>query len=364
MSGPAAEGTPARGEQQPLISEAASMTKRGHMHPSLQKTGSAHLVAELSPRFRAPALLFFGAATCILGFAFVTLIGIIEFLLLTGNKSLGIETYPSGYGYFPATMSEMVYNQDSPGGKIFHTFGIMSGMCIFMSWYPLHLRNVYTGKHHLPLLQNCGLTIYWTTARQILPAMGLYLLIGVNTYPTPIAEASAGHTKFGCVVLHLMGAGMMFVGYLVCEMKCIGLSIEDKGPCAAIQDRERIVRRILAYIILVSFGSFCLLQVALVTVKHLDMTKEDQPFCCADQWLLKGDKHGDVTITDEPQINNTASGGYLYLKIASFCSEDIAGLALVISHLVVWYYCDERQYFYGEFELEDVNDLQEPTKPP
>jgi len=309
----------------------------------------ADRISDISQRFRAPGLLLFGASACILGFAFITVIGMVDFYTQKRNESLRLP-YESGNGYFPATVSEMVHNQESPGGRVFHTFGMMAGVCIFMSWYPIHLRNVYTGPDCIPFFG-----VYWTTTRQLLPAMGLWLLIGVNTYPTPVAMNSAGKTKMGCVFLHLVGAGMMFLGYLVCEMKCLALlGFSRSKNWKLIGSSEYRWRTALAMVILISFSMFSFIQVSMTMLKKSDYLKEG-----VDVWAFKGDiitssdgqKH---RIMADPQIVNTASGMFLKMKIASFVCEDVAGLAMVLSHIAIWYFCEERHHQYGDYDLEAV----------
>jgi len=273
----------------------------------------------------------------------------VDFYTEKTNTSLRLP-YDSGNGYFPATVSEMVHNQESPGGRVFHTFGMMAGVCIFTSWYPVHLRNVYTGSDSIPFFP-----VYWTTVRQLLPAMGLWLLIGVNTYPAPVAMNSAGKTKMGCVFLHLMGAGMMFLGYLACELKCLGLlGFHKTKAWEATTTSERRWRTALAVVILISFTSFATLQVGMSYFKDTEWLRDG-----VDKWALRGDyvKSADgkeQRIMADPQIVDTASGMYLQLKIASFVCEDIAGLALVLSHIAIWYFCEERHHNYGDYDLEAV----------
>lgn len=319
-----------------------------------QSGGLRHVSEEISPRFYAPGLLLFGAGSCIVGFISISIIGVIDFYGRVMNESLRTP-YPSGNGYFPATVSEMVHNQESPGGRVFHTFGMMAGVCIFTSWYPIHLRNVYTGADHLPLIR-----VYWTTCRQIVPPMGLWLLIGVNTYPGPVAINSVGHTKLACVFLHLVGAGMLFVGYLVCEMKCLGLCLfrAPKATKDVIKPRERFVRVLLSWTILAFFTLFCGLQVTLAFSKQ---GPDKSLICCMDKWAFKGDEvttwdGRNMTIMASPQIVDTATGSFLKLKIASFVCEDAAGLAVVLSHLAVWYFCEERHKEHGSIELEPILD--------
>lgn len=307
---------------------------------------SSHEVVSLENRYRSPGLLIFGSCSAILGFVLITVIGLIEFFCVHSNAGLK-KDYESGNGYWPSTVSEMVYNNDSPGGKLFYTFGLIAGVCIFQSSYPFHLRNVYTGEAKVP-----GTPIYWTTFRQLGPSMGLWLLVGVNTYPTTVALQSRGFTKMFCVLLHLMGAGMMFVGYMVCEIQCL------RSPEVApfIEPRERKVRQTLAILILGGFVLFCATQCFLNVAKKLDI-------CCGDEWLLKGEHYTDHNdephLVSNPEIVNTASGTFLLIKIISFICEDVAGLALVFSHVAIWYFCEERQFDYGKETLKEVHHQKE-----
>jgi len=302
-------------------------------------------VLGVEQRFRAPGLLVFGASTAVLGFVLISVIGWIDFHFITENRSLQVP-YESGNGYWPSTVSEMVHNHESPGGKLFYTFGLIAGICIFASHYPFHLRNVYTGDERF-----FGTRIYWTTFRQICPSMGLWLLIGVNTYPTQIALHSVGMTKMFCVFLHLLGAGMMFVGYMMCELKCLGMFRFTSHEHLAIEKRERAVRTCLAWIISLGFVLFCAMQVCLNIAKKLGV-------CCGDEWKHKGeyvldddnDKHRLATT----ELINTAKGTFLTIKVLSFVFEDIAGLALVFSHIAIWYFCEERHVDYGNQKLKTV----------
>uniref|UniRef100_A0A7S2HUB7 Uncharacterized protein n=1 Tax=Alexandrium andersonii TaxID=327968 RepID=A0A7S2HUB7_9DINO len=310
---------------------------------------SVHLAVD--QRYRAPGLLIFGASCAVLGFLLITVIGGIEFKLLTTNRDLKVK-YDSGHGYWPSTVSEMVHDHGSPGGKLFYTFGLIAGVCIFASQYPFHLRNVYTGDETV-----LNTSIYWTTFRQIVPSMGLWLLIGVNTYPTTIALNSVGLLKMFCVFLHLLGAGMMFVGYMFCELKCLGLLGFRLHHPLAIEKTERRVRVFLAWTILLGFFLFCAMQVLLNVAKKLDI-------CCGDKWALKGqsvkDTRGHRHFLTSPEIIDTAKGWFLIIKIASFVFEDVAGLALVFSHIAVWYFSEERHVKYGEVRLREIYKQDDP----
>merc|ERR1719474_2487122 len=127
-------------------------------------------------------------------------------------RSASGKPFPSGRSYFPATVSEMVHSNTEPAGKIFFAFCFIGAVLIFFSWYPKMLRNVYIGDDS----QIYG--IAWVSIRQYIPAPGFMLLSIITTVPSQQATLM---DQF-CVVLHLVGAAMLFVGYFVCEAHTIG----------------------------------------------------------------------------------------------------------------------------------------------
>mmetsp|Transcript_135777 Transcript_135777/g.290356 ORF Transcript_135777/g.290356 Transcript_135777/m.290356 type:complete len:234 (-) Transcript_135777:149-850(-) len=228
---------------------------------------------------------------------------------------------------------------------------MISGACIFVSMYPYHLRNVYTGNEKV-----WPTSIYWTTVRQMLIPMGVWLFIGVNTYPAPLALASPGYTKLWCIALHGIGAGTVFVGYTVCEMKCLGLlGFRRRDDFLAIEGKERHVRTLLAYMIVVFFCLFATFQCLIVFgPRYISL-------CCADVWGSAGMEAMQKTqqglvpmILEQPQLLDTATG-YLFLcKVASFICEDVFVMSMVFSHIAIWYYCEERHVEYGDTQLKEV----------
>jgi len=308
-------------------------------------------VMHVSQRYRAPSMLMFGASSSLFAFCFVTSIGIIDYRCQTTNIAYNI-TYPSGNGYWPSTVSEMVHNTQSPAGKVFTTFGMIAGASIFVSMYPTHLRNVYTFEERVPVIG-----IYWTSFRQVVPAMGIWLLVGVNTYPMNVATESKGYTKMFCVALHLVGAGMLFVGYMFAELHNLGIwpfSRPKTKRWPEIEPPEMRTRRCIAYVITVAFALFGTMQVVILAAQHYEV-------CCPDEWKAPGEKIGDDIVRDAPQIVNTASGTYLWLKVASYLFEDVAGMALVLSHLAIWWFSEERHVDYGKSKLACVH-YQDPNK--
>eukprot|EP00927_Polykrikos_kofoidii_P078900 TRINITY_DN7569_c0_g1_i2.p1 TRINITY_DN7569_c0_g1~~TRINITY_DN7569_c0_g1_i2.p1 ORF type:complete len:390 (-),score=65.85 TRINITY_DN7569_c0_g1_i2:61-1179(-) len=309
---------------------------------------------EIPLRFRSASLMIFGAFSCCLAFVFILVIGMIEFFVVKKN-TFGVD-YASGLGYFPSTVSEMVHVADSPAGKVFFTFGLISGGCLLVSFYPFMMRNVYTGYETVSIFP-----VYWTTVRHIVVPMGIWLLIGVNTYPLPVAKASPGGTMYFCCFLHLCGAGMMFVGYMLCEMKCMALCCFSHVSTIdnlflSIEGRERSVRRCLAITCAVGFVLFVFSQFAIAAAGSAG----NDVICCSDKWVMPGTIYvtpdGKEREIGSPTVVDTASGLYLGLKLISFFTEVIAGLAIVFSHLAVWHYCEERHADVGLAPLEKVYD--------
>jgi len=349
--------------KRPLYS-AASKVKS--VRGVLSKDGDAprDVVASINQRFRAPPLLCLGATAALCAFVGTFLVTFLQFFRVTGSELLDLHPYPSGFGYWPETVSESVNLRNSPAGKIFFTGCLVAAVAFLLSWYPMALRNVYTGPE-----LTCFGYLYSTTFRQFMPPLGLLMLIGVSTYPQSIAKATAGAQV--CVLLHLTGAGMMFVGYMFSEYKCLELcgfrhhNAEEYGhKFLSIEGVERHLRNGTIQCMGFCFGIFVLCQ------GLLSLPASAAP-CCADTWILAGEwinrtSPNGVVFPVQMQIahvNNTASGGMLGIKMASYFSEVLAGLFLIASHFIVYYFCEERHVEYGMSVLEMVYDDQDEEDP-
>jgi len=278
-------------------------------------------------RKKTAALLFFGAIFGLLGFIFAFVIGTLTFLhpFLSSYH----QDFPSGYGYFPATVSEMVHDPSQPAGKCFFAFEFIGAYFIFNSWYPWHLRNVYIGDDaSLP-----GIPISWMMFRQFIPPAGMMLVATVTT--TPFAQATI--LDYFCISIHLFGAVMLFAGYGVVEALSLGWGPFSQPPVAerTILGRERTVRLVMLNGVIFWYLLFCILQGVLLMP------------------LEKFGGHNDVwkmtTITDPfghtiqaVELEDTASGLILALKITSYASEVFCGLFLIASFLTIWFFCHER----------------------
>lgn len=316
-----------------------SVSRDVYVRRELEDDSAIHSV---SPRFRAPPLLLTGTVSALCAFVFAFVIGLMRFLLYRENK-YG-EPYPSGYGYWPATVSEMIHDTSAPEGRIFFAFSLIAAICIFQSWYADSLRNVYVGPHAVPC--TCG-SVYWNTFRQFVPMVGLMLLICVPTVPMPEADLM----DWFSIALHLVGASMMFVGYLVAELRCLSfLNLHQGGVYLSIEGTEKIVRVCLAFVILVCFVTFDVITVILVFFEG--------KICCSDRWMNAGQSHdvqgfGKVIATGAHRVD-TASSWMLFLKMLSYFSEVVAGLAILMSQLAIWFFCEERHVDYAELSLEQV----------
>eukprot|EP00811_Abedinium_folium_P036211 NODE_8941_length_1458_cov_4.981968.p1 GENE.NODE_8941_length_1458_cov_4.981968~~NODE_8941_length_1458_cov_4.981968.p1 ORF type:complete len:352 (-),score=82.19 NODE_8941_length_1458_cov_4.981968:271-1326(-) len=306
------------------------------MQSAISRSRHGHTeTKELSRRYLAPSLVAVGSIIGILGFAVALGIGLYDFWHKRTN--FRGEAYSSGLGYLPATLSELVHDWQRPSGRIFFGCGLLTSILYMMSWYPFELRNAYTGSDRLDCL--CGRP-YLITFRQIMPVLGLMLLICVSS--VPVAEAHG--MDFLMIVVHLTGATMLFVGYSICEAKSIQV--------LHLSHSEKWARILLLVAVSVNFLAFCVLQV----VMH--MLSTDDLCCCHDVYVSPHVPSGDL---QQRRINfvhkmilDTASGPFFLLKIASFVTEVFAGLALFGSHLVIYHYCEERHIDFGHFELKAV----------
>lgn len=313
------------------------------------------VVPSISIRYRSPGLLCLGATAGLCAFGGTFLVTVMQFFRVTGSELLDLHPYPSGLGYWPETVSESVHNRNSPAGKIFFTGCLIAAILFFLSWYPFSLRNVYTG----PETTCCG-SMYSTTFRQYMPTIGLLMLIGVSTYPSSVAKQTAGGQV--CVMLHLIGAGMMFVGYMFAEFSCLemlGFSHEAavEYQYLSIEGLERRIRQGT-----VSCMGCCFL--LFLVFEGLLMLPASVAPCCIDEWTTAGQWVTRTTPTgvqvwdavQEPKTNNTATGPYLAIKMGAYFAECLAGIFLIMSHCTIFYFCEERQVEYGMSTLEMVYD--------
>jgi hypothetical protein len=194
--------------------------------------------------------------------------------------------------------------------------------------------------------------------------MGIFTLIGVSVYPTAIAKETNGGMV--CLAIHLVGAGMMFVGYMVCEFKALemfGLKLSEavQGKYLDVLGKERSFRQICAFSMFVFYLLFLVFEVLMIV----------QDPCCGDEWLPQGTWYnrtlttGDASyntthvswhILTEATVKNTATGTYFWYKVGAYSGECLAGVFLILSHLAIWFYCEERHVKYATSSLDMVFD--------
>mmetsp|Transcript_25629 Transcript_25629/g.73143 ORF Transcript_25629/g.73143 Transcript_25629/m.73143 type:complete len:316 (-) Transcript_25629:149-1096(-) len=267
--------------------------------------------AQLTCR-KATSLLWMGSVSGFLGFVFAFFLGLVKYFE-------GTTVFASGNGPFPPTVSEMVHDPRSPAGKCFFAFELIGSICIFLSWYPFELRNVYIGDD---LKTPFGLS--WVTCRQFLPPIGMMLVACVPTTPAAQADLADQVT----VLVHCMGAMMMFIGYIFLEGRALAWGVwKDSRTPLRIKPREWWVRCLLLTGVLHGFCCFIAFQALLIP---------DLGLCCFDEWAPKEGY-------ERVQLVNTASGWILFFKIGSYFGEVVSGLCLIASHMAIWYYCEERR---------------------
>lgn len=277
-------------------------------------------------RKKCSALLFFGAISGSLGFAFAFIIGVCKFL--SPSLSEFHQQFPSGYGYFPATVSEMVHDPTDPAGKVFFAFEFIAALFIFMAWYPWELRNVYTGDSAtVPGFHELS----WPMWRQFVPSAGMMLVATVTT--TPFAQANA--LDYICISIHLTGAVMLFAGYAMVEVYTVGWGPFKQSPVTAkvIGDKEKFLRKFLLNGIIFFYFTFIIFTFVILLPLPANLN---------DVWEPRMVEIYSGVVVKEIILTDTASGFVLFLKIASYVSEVACGLFLISSFMVIWYFCEER----------------------
>jgi len=270
-------------------------------------------------RKRGTALLFLGAVFGLMGFLFAFITGVMK-TIQSEDK------YDSGNGYFPPTVSEMVHDPKDAAGKAFFAFEFIGAIFIFLSWYPWSLRNVFLGDDDIACFG-----VSWVMLRQFVPAPGMMLVATVTTTPIALATVRDWFT----ITIHLSGAMMMFVGYVIIEGKTLGWRCftHPEGE-TYIGEAERRWRAFFLDGVCFWYCLFFAVQIVLGI--------PGVPICCGDTYSTPSNPD------EKAKLTNTASGLFLFLKILSYAGEVICGINLIMSHLTVWYYCTERH-----IDLED-----------
>lgn len=298
------------------------------------------------PARRAVWLVFAAVLTGFLAFTFAASLGYAHIFPTTtvlGHNYLGHE-FPSGNNYVSPTVSEVVSDTESAAGKSFTAFSLIAAICLLMSWYPWELSNVYIGHEK----KSKVLVISWLSVRAFLPAVSMMIVALVPTTPWPLA----GPTDKVTVGLHCAAAGVMFGSYIAVEF----LTLATEGPHQVSIRHGGTWERTLRWITAVMCaGSMC----CFVLSQALILDPESIGLCCSDNWTLplpedlqtirsENATHWDLTelewkiAKNKTLLYDTAKDTVLGIKVTSFWSEVVAGLALLANLWIIWYYCPER----------------------
>lgn len=290
---------------------------------------------DANERKKTASLLAAGSVMGILAFSFVFITG---FMQVHYSKK-----FDSGWPYFPSSVSEMGHDKTQASGKCFFGFMFLAALFIFQSWYPWELKNVYCGDD-----DGVG-GVSFTMLRQLLPGPGIMIVAGVTS--TPMAMATL--LDWICIMIHMTGAFMAFMGYLFIEGHALGLMFRKSkttwSSCARDTPEHRARKK--CWICLnVFWWLFLGLEVVYSGIPMIPGS--EKWFCCNDDW--KDDPHTYASTIDA--LNNSAYGFVLLVKVVMYFAEVGAGIALLASHLVIWYHCKERNVDLDEHWLDSLDD--------
>lgn len=323
--------------------------------------------------------LFVGALLTLLGFAFASAVGMIKYKEPVGTNFRG-EHLASGRNYFPLTVSEMIHDPSSEESKCFFAFCIAGAICILISSYPWSLTNVYFGDdagvpvnpRQLFFAEEDEkiLKVPVLFFRQFLPPIGMILVICIT-----VTSGERTFTEKLAATVHTIGAVIMIGGYIAFEVDALWYRAHyghDDPPIHGglrMKKCERKVRKVLIIfcaICAVGFGSCGAIHSSIikkcVADKYACSCDETAEFVdtCADKWVLATEDDIDKLVADRrydllPEavaakqigkkimLENTASGYVLAIKQLNYWCEAFAGIAMVLSHLAIWFFCKERK---------------------
>jgi hypothetical protein len=295
-------------------------------------------------RKRAASLLFVGAVSGLAGIFFVSALGLHR-VYTSDYYNLNGEGFPSGEIYFPACISEMVYDPDTPSGKAFIAFMLIAAICMLVSWYPYQLRNVYIKARARPAHLCVAETKYtptWNDLRVFFPPIGLMLVALIQSTP----EGLMGYRENIAEQIHANGAMAMIGSHCIFEFYALAMGQLE------ISTAEKAVRWILSVLSLffgVSFAITC----------QLYSRATDLGICCKDVWVVPNATNaeaaaanGHVYIGDldyhrleygKKMLVDSAYGWGLILKQMEFASEVLSVLFFALGLLAIWFFCEERE---------------------
>uniref|UniRef100_A0A7S4QMD6 Transmembrane protein n=1 Tax=Alexandrium monilatum TaxID=311494 RepID=A0A7S4QMD6_9DINO len=293
---------------------------------------------EASQRKRAVMLLFVGALSGFLGFAFAGFLGVWEFSRGKVQLNFRGEPMASGRNYFAQTVSELVGDPASPAGKSFFSFCLVGAICMLVSFYPYNLRNAYVGD------DDRVLGISWLALRTFLPPIGLMLTVLAPTKPLE----QCTFPDYVALVIHCIGAAMMLSGHVTFELHALCCS-----RVVQISPRERVVRWM--------FLAGCAFSgVAFVTTGAVAgaISSGRLQVCCTDEWQVPTTadiararelghygimtKAAEASDRGQRMLLNTASHAALVVKVVEYWLEVSVGLFMIAGLLAIWFFSHER----------------------
>jgi len=328
-----------------------------HREPGImQHRGPSEVTQlELQTRRQAASLLLVGALCGLAGIIIAAVLGLHRVYMSKVHNLNGNEL-PSGQLYFPACISEMVYDPDSPSGKAFLAFMVIAAICLLSSWYPYRLCNVFVGPTARPTDICCHFRLFptWNDLREFVPPIGLLLVALIQSTP----EGLMGFRENIAEQIHANGAMAMIGGHCIFEFHALTF-----GEHVHFKKCERFIRWTLSILSLV-FG------VSFAVACQLFSRSADLGICCKDVWLLpnhtnwqlaRGNNHYGVAVEDQHRheilkkmLYDSASGWALVFKYMEFWCEVLSVLFFVAGLLAIWWFCPERKIEHQMGMLADL----------
>lgn len=250
--------------------------------------------------------------------------------------------------YHAETVSELVSKPNSPEGKIFFSFAVIASLSLIVSRYAWELQNVSTGVRGFASA---------SALRTVIPPMGMMIVAQIPV--VPFEDRKTIGIKIACAV-HTFGAVLFVAGYLIIEAYTLFV----------LKDRlKRKIEKMLRWAACIC-GMLCTVTFAAVGVL---LTKVQDTWCCRDKYkdiasalALMGKNNSDVDLWRQVEGDNvlwdTATGNFLTLKKVGFWAEMMAGVFIVLSHFLIWYFARERHHQISFETMSDDEDVAEPKR--